>query len=100
MAPLIGRVRDMRTQLDGVPCPFCGGATYHFTLRAEASTKTVGLLAQCSQRGRLRQAVRDLEPSLKETKETGYFSNRQSVPVSVSRLCLDSLLTQNPVLAL
>ena len=62
MAPLIGRVRNVQTHLDGVPCPFCGGSTYHFTLRAEASTKTVGLLAQCSQCGRLREAVRDLEP--------------------------------------
>ena len=61
MAPLIGRVRDIRTQLDVVPCPFCGGSTYHFTLRAVASTKTVGLLAQCSQCGRLREAVRELE---------------------------------------
>ncbi len=61
MAPLIGRVRDIRTQLDGVPCQFCGGSTYHFTLRAVASTKTVGLLAQCSQCGRLREAVRELE---------------------------------------
>jgi hypothetical protein len=61
MAPLIGRVRNVRTQLDGVPCPFCRGYTYHFTLRAEASTKTVGLLAECSQCGRLREALRDLE---------------------------------------
>jgi uncharacterized Zn finger protein len=61
MAHLIGKVRSVQTQLDGVPCPFCGGSTYHFTLRAEVSTKTVGLLAQCSQCGRLREAVRDLE---------------------------------------
>jgi len=47
--------------LDGVPCPFCGELTYCFILRAELSTKTVGLLAQCRQCGRLREAVRDLE---------------------------------------
>ena len=61
MAPLIGKVRNVRTQLDGVPCPFCGELTYCFILRAELSTKTVGLLAQCRQCGCLREAVRDLE---------------------------------------
>ncbi len=61
MAPLIGKVRNVRTHLDGVPCPFCGELTYRFTLRAELRTKAVGLLAQCSQCGRLREAVLDLE---------------------------------------
>ncbi len=61
MVPLIGKVRNVRTHLDGVPCLFCGELTYRFTLRAELRTKAVGLLAQCSQCGRLREAVLDLE---------------------------------------
>ncbi len=71
MPDLIGKIGNVWTQLNGVPCPFCGSMKYTVTLRSETSTKSVKLQARCSECGRLKSSVRETETLLRHSPSPG-----------------------------
>jgi len=44
----IGKIGAIRRELDGKPCPFCGGHKYQLLLRGSMQPQAGGLFARCS----------------------------------------------------
>ena len=56
----IGKIGDIRRELDSKACPFCGGHKYQLVLRGNMLPPTEGLFARCSQCQRPRRLKEDL----------------------------------------
>jgi NAD-dependent SIR2 family protein deacetylase len=65
MSHLTGNMWEAPAQLAGVTCRACGWTRYTLTLRANARTKDVALLARCSRCGYLRGTFRKIEALLR-----------------------------------
>ena len=44
----IGKIGAIHRELDGKPCPFCGGHKYQLLLRGNMPLQAGGLFARCS----------------------------------------------------
>lgn len=44
-----GKIRDIRREVRGKACPFCGGQKYQLVLRASCTEEEPGLFVRCSQ---------------------------------------------------
>jgi hypothetical protein len=48
MQKQLGKIGAVRREVQGKPCPFCGGYTYQLVLRTSSSTEEAGVFARCS----------------------------------------------------
>ena len=49
MQKQLGKIGAIRREIQGKPCPFCGGHKYKLVLRASCTQEEPGLFARCSQ---------------------------------------------------